>query len=77
MLAAPDVEVSLCITMNCSGSCNTAVLRQQKVKDPGHSAKSCNTPVLPQQHVEEPGHAAKSASGRLQLSTHAPYVRMF
>ena len=33
-----------------------------------------STPVLLQYHVKYPGHSAKSAGGRLQLSTHTPYV---
>ena len=33
-----------------------------------------STPVLPQSHVKDPGHSAKSAGGRLQLSSHTPYV---
>ena len=33
-----------------------------------------STPVLSLQHVEDPGHFAKNADGRLQLSTHTPYL---
>ena len=34
-------------------------------------------PLLAQYHVKDPGHSAKSTDGRLQLNTHAPYVRNF
>ena len=36
-----------------------------------------STPVFPQWHVTDPCHSAESAGGRLQLNTHAPYVRGF
>ena len=35
------------------------------------------SPVLPQKYVKYPGHSAKGAGGKLQLNTHAPYVRGF
>ena len=31
-------------------------------------------PCYCRKHTKDPGHSAKSAGGRLQLSTHAPYV---